>query len=118
MKNLALGKMPADATPEQYLAAGPWCFQDQEAIFSDFEKRFTFAPVPLARPGALPPACRASGTAYEGCRTLAKSLLADPARALADGSGKPDRGSQSALPGNAGALARGAAWSRRAPGQL
>lgn len=60
MKNLALGKMPADATPEQYLAAGPWCFQDQEAIFPDFEKRFTFAPEPLARPGALAPACRAA----------------------------------------------------------
>lgn len=62
LKKLALGKMPAGASPDEYLAAGPWCFCGQEKDFPDWEKSFTFAPEPLATPGALPRAARAAQT--------------------------------------------------------
>lgn len=45
---LILGAMPAGATPQTALAAGPWCFAGQEALFPGWEKSFAFAPEPLA----------------------------------------------------------------------
>lgn len=54
-KYLVLGKMPAHANPDQYLAAGPWCFEGQEDRFPNWEQEFTFAPEPLANPDSLPP---------------------------------------------------------------
>lgn len=47
-KYLILGSMPPGARPDNYLAAGPWCFCGLEKAFPDWEKRFTFAPEPLA----------------------------------------------------------------------
>lgn len=44
---LVLGKMPRDATPETTIAAGPWCFVNQEEFFPDWDQKFHFAPDPL-----------------------------------------------------------------------
>ena len=46
-KLLVFGRMPADATPETRLPAGPWCFAGQEALFPDWETAFEFPPEPL-----------------------------------------------------------------------
>lgn len=62
MKKLVLGQMPDGAAPETHLAAGPWCFCGVEQKFPHWESLFTFAPEPLAAPGALPAAARAAQT--------------------------------------------------------
>lgn len=54
--------MPKNATPENFLAAGPWCFCGQEKDFPDWPKKFTFAPEPLASSSRLPAAARAAQT--------------------------------------------------------
>ncbi|MBD5641199.1 MAG: hypothetical protein HDQ91_02105 [Desulfovibrio sp.] len=60
MKTLALGLMPADASPQTHIAAGPWCFCGQESLFPDWARRFEFAPEPLADASRLPAAARAA----------------------------------------------------------
>jgi len=45
---LVLGRMPLKADPATHRAAGPWCFAEQEEFFPDWDKKFTFAPEPLA----------------------------------------------------------------------
>ncbi|MDR1776461.1 MAG: LIC12162 family protein [Desulfovibrio sp.] len=52
-KVLILGAMPEGARPENCFAAGPWCFIGREALFPDWERRFTFAPEPLQDPACL-----------------------------------------------------------------
>lgn len=61
--------MPEGASPDDWLAAGPWCFAGQEARFPGWEREFLFAPEPLADGSRLPKAAR-------GAQTLA--LLAIP----------------------------------------
>lgn len=60
MKTLSLGLMPAGATPESHLAAGPWCFCGQEAAFPGWSESFAFAPEPLADASGVPRAARAA----------------------------------------------------------
>lgn len=55
---LALGAMPALATPDKWRCAGPFCFCGQEENFPDWEKNFTFAPEPLAHAEILAQAAR------------------------------------------------------------
>lgn len=59
---LVLGRMPKDGEPSTHLASGPWCFIDQETDFPDWEKRFIFAPEPLANRSLLPMAVKAAQT--------------------------------------------------------
>lgn len=74
-RTLVLGRMPADATPETHLAAGPWCFVGREDLFPDWEDRYAFGPEPLATPQALE-------TAVRQVRTLAAESVPDVAAAL------------------------------------
>ncbi|MDR1857409.1 MAG: LIC12162 family protein [Desulfovibrio sp.] len=63
-RRLVLGLMPEDATPDDVLAAGPWCFLGVEDRFPDFESTFTFAPEPLRDPCRLDAAEAAAKTLY------------------------------------------------------
>lgn len=76
---LILGAMPKDADPSTHLAAGPWCFADQEELFPNWEEKFTFAPEPLADSRRLPGAAKAA-------QTLCTLVIPEIARSLA-----PDR---------------------------
>lgn len=74
-KFLALGPMPSSATPQDYLAAGPWCFAGQEQLFPDWEENFSFAPEPLVCPDALEQAAGAAiGLALRQIKPLAAIL--------------------------------------------
>lgn len=79
MKILVLGLMPEKATPEEYIAAGPWCFCGREVAFPGWETKFTFAPEPLAQPEAATRACKAAQALC--CRLLPETaalLVAEP----------------------------------------
>lgn len=72
---LVLGRMPADATPATHWAAGPWCFVGREASFPDWDRRFRFAPEPLAHRALQAQACAQA-------KALAVSLLPRVAAAV------------------------------------
>lgn len=57
-KILIFGQMPRNASPDQYIAAGPWCFAGQENRFQNWEKDFSFAPEPLQDPFQILPAAK------------------------------------------------------------
>lgn len=52
-RHIVLGAMPPGANPDIYIAAGPWCFYNQENAFPDWHNRFIFAPEPFANPEKL-----------------------------------------------------------------
>lgn len=54
--------MPANASPEEWLAAGPWCFAGRETLFPCWEEEYLFAPEPLASGELLPEAAAAAQT--------------------------------------------------------
>ncbi len=57
-RSLALGLIPLNSNPEDWLCAGPFCFAGQEESFPEWENRFHFAPEPLANPDILQKAAR------------------------------------------------------------
>jgi putative transferase (TIGR04331 family) len=75
-KILVLGAMPAGADPQDYLAAGPWCFADRENFFPEWESRFVFAPEPLRDPAHLELCVRQALAVYaEALPALAEALF-------------------------------------------
>lgn len=52
-KTLILGKMPANASPNDTIAAGPWCFVGQEDLFPGWENEFHLAPEPFVQDADL-----------------------------------------------------------------
>lgn len=75
---LALGSLPAGSAPEDWLCAGPFCFAGQENRFPDWERRFRFAPEPLAEPEKLAQAARIA-------QALCVDVIPEIARKLAPG---------------------------------
>lgn len=57
-KSLSLGRVPPGAVPGEWLCAGPFCFAGLEEGFPDWERRFSFAPEPLANPARLAEAAK------------------------------------------------------------
>lgn len=58
--SLVLGAMPEGADPATHMAAGPWCFAGREELFPEWEKRYSFAPEPLADACRLAQAARSA----------------------------------------------------------
>lgn len=81
-KHLVLGRMPLDATPETHLAAGPWCFLQQEERFPHWESRYTFAPEPFVTPELL-------GRGADEAMGLAARCIPQMVRKLRDSSLPP-----------------------------
>lgn len=83
MRSLALGRVPHGARPEEWLCAGPFCLIGREEEFPEWERRFTFAPEPLADPKVL---AKAAKTAQSLCMAgiLAVSQRLDPVNFEAD----------------------------------
>lgn len=78
---LVLGAMPEKAEPDTHIAAGPWCFAGREDLFPGWEKRFSFAPEPLADASRLPGAARAA-------QILCVAMISRIARLLCPDAGK------------------------------
>lgn len=83
-KFMILGEMPQCASPERFFAAGPWCFADREDNFPHWEKRFDFAPEPLADSGAIAQAAKqAQALCMAAMPFIAKALDPVPERLTA-----------------------------------
>lgn len=71
-----MGSMSPQADPDQYLAAGPWCFYRHYDNLTDCLAKFQIAPDPLADRSLLPTAIRAAQTLALQLLPKARTLLA------------------------------------------